>query len=295
MTRETIPTTVAAQITGPEEAAFIARLNLTRINYEGATMDLGGGGGGPLEAFRPLIGVQVRRGPIVNVIGVEVSTVDVTMMYGNASLVPQWDGTNLPIAPWLMNGGLDGARLKIKRFFCAAGNSVQVGWVDLFTGRVAEVSSITGTQAQIQAISSLELLNIKMPRNVYQAQCVWTVYDAGCGLSINAFAKAGVILAGSNLTHIVHNISMNSGFVDQGYFKQVNNANSGGLIAPMRTITTQNATHIVLAYPLPVPPAVGADFLVRPGCNLSLAACTALGNNDKIRFYPYIPTPETSY
>jgi len=287
---ETIPTTVAAQITGSAAEAIFARMNMTLGSYEGATAV---GAGGPQEVKVPLIGVQVARGPIVNVIGVEVSTVDVTLLYNQDALAPQWDGTNLPLAPWLLNGGLDGARLKINRFFCAAGNSVPVGWVNLFIGRVAEIGEITGTQASMQAVSTLELLNIKMPRNMYQAQCVWTVYDAGCRLGKGAFAQSGVILAGSNLTHIVHNIAMNAGVMDQGFFQLVD-ANMA-TPAPSRTILTQNATHIVLAYPLPVVPANGKAFKVNPGCNRSLEACTALGNNQNIRFFPYIPTPETSY
>jgi len=260
-----------------------------KLNYDGLRMDEVGA----FEIAKPFIGVQIKRGPIVNSIGVEVSTVDVTLMYNEDSLVPQFDGSNIPVAPFVMAGGLDGALLTITRKFCAAGNGVPEGSVILFKGRVAEISEITGTQAQIQALSTLELLNVKMPRNVYQAQCVWTVYDAGCKIVPTDFDEVGVILSGSNETHIVHNIAgLTNGEMDQGVFA----LEKGTYLTegPERTILSQTTNLIVLSYPLPQA-NIGANFTIWPTCNRSLAACQAFGNTEHIRFFPYIPTPETSY
>ena len=65
------------------------------------------------------------------------------------------------------------------------GNGLRV-----FLRYLDEEGLVTGTEVQLTINSDLELLNVQMPRNIYQDQCLHTVYDAGCGL-VAGYGKAG--------------------------------------------------------------------------------------------------------
>ena len=47
--------------------------------------------------------------------------------------------------------------------------------------------------------SHLELLNQKMPRNLYQASCINSLYDASCTLNRESFAANGTAGSGIDL------------------------------------------------------------------------------------------------
>lgn len=249
------------------------------------------------------VNAQVKRGPINQKIGIEVDTLDLTILYQQGELYslysvidPDFNPNPLqkPMANWLMDGAFDGAKVTVRRVFCSA-PGVIVGSIELYAGTVAEVANITGSEAQMQVVSDLELLNIELPRNVYQAQCVWSIYDDGCGLGPTSRSATGVVLAGSNQTHIVHNLTANAGYFNQGMFGFRSGANTSKSLGEYRTIKEHTANMLVFTHPLSEAPVPGVSFRARAGCNRSLENCTLLANTDNIRFYKTIPTPETSY
>src|SRR3546814_18211015 len=62
-----------------------------------------------------------------------------------------------------------------------------VGSISLFSGRVANVEEVGRSAAMVKVKSDLSLLSVDMPRNVYQASCLNTLFDPICKLNINLF------------------------------------------------------------------------------------------------------------
>ena len=62
-----------------------------------------------------------------------------------------------------------------------------------FVGMVGEITTIGMTKASITVQDMLYLLNVQVPRRVFQASCSHTLYDAGCTLTAATFTKTGVV------------------------------------------------------------------------------------------------------
>jgi hypothetical protein len=123
----------------------------------------------------------IKRGQVRTVIGVEVDTLDVELMCNSETTF-----NNQPLQAFAMRGGFDGMRLSVDRFFAENWDTPPAGAIRLFTGRVSEVN-IESNRVLLTVKSDLELLNVKLPRNVYQVQCVHTVYHDGCQLNAEDF------------------------------------------------------------------------------------------------------------
>ena len=127
-------------------------------------------------------GPILTRSQLSQKIGLEVTSLTVT-------LYPK--PTDLLLGePWLAalrQGQLDGATVTLTRAFMSAPGDTSGGGVLMFNGRVAEVE-ISRTSASITVNAWTELLSIKMPRNVYQSGCGWTLFDQGCGVGKAAHA-----------------------------------------------------------------------------------------------------------
>ncbi len=82
------------------------------------------------------------------------------------------------------------------RAFLSAWGTAPIGAVTLFKGRVSTVDSVGRTTAQMTVACDLVLLDIDMPRNLYQPTCNHVLFDSGCGLVKNAFGAAGTVGAG---------------------------------------------------------------------------------------------------
>ena len=96
----------------------------------------------------------------------------------------------------LQAGAFDGCLVRRDRAFLAAWGQPPVGAVTLFQGRVTTIDEIGRTSAEITVASDLVLLDVQMPRNIYQPTCNHTLYDSGCALVKNAFGANGVVGAG---------------------------------------------------------------------------------------------------
>ena len=94
----------------------------------------------------------------------------------------------VPFLQALQQGLLDGAFIQRERAFFSSwatsgGNLIPIGTVMLFKGRVAQIDEIGRTTAKVTVASDLTLLDIDMPRNCYQSNCVHVLYGSGCGLA----------------------------------------------------------------------------------------------------------------
>ena len=103
----------------------------------------------------------------------------------------------IPFLVAVRNGLLDGCEVQRDRAFLAAWGTAPIGGVTLFKGRVSTIDSVGRTNAQITVASDLVLLDIDMPRNLYQPTCNHVLYDSGCGLVKNAFGAAGTVGGGA--------------------------------------------------------------------------------------------------
>jgi uncharacterized phage protein (TIGR02218 family) len=230
--------------------------------------------------------VQVQGLNYKATIGLEDEGQQVTLLAGPDDLV---DGA--PFLQALRNGAFDGCTVTRQRvFFPDYLGGTQVGTVTLFAGLISTVDKIGTVSAEVTIASDLKLLDLDMPRNLYQRSCLHTLYDSGCTLAKASFSTAGTVGAGS--TALVINWSgANANFV-QGSIAFSSGANAN--IAA--TVTAAVAgTSLRLSRPLDEVPAAGDAFSVAYGCDHQLSTCLAKFNNvDNFRGFPSVPPPETA-
>jgi hypothetical protein len=205
--------------------------------------------------------------------------------------------------PWLaaaLAGYLDGAVVDIHRAYWA-------GWPtpwrtpfvpdyvlqDIFAGTVAAVDVMVMSGYAVVSINScLDNLTRVMPRNLYQSGCRHTLFDAGCSLIQSNFAFASFVKAGSTQNSIIPNAALPGGLnYALGQIAFTSGLNAG--FARMIKSVAGGAMQITAPFPFSI--SVGDNFNAYPGCDKTLATCTALFNN-RINFggQPDIPAPETA-
>lgn len=193
----------------------------------------------------------------------------------------------VPFLQALRQGLFDGARIQREKAFFTAWGSPPIGSVVLFKGRVAQIDSIGRTSAQVTVASDLVLLDIDMPRNVYQANCQHVLYDASCGVASGTYSTQGTVGAGSTPSAIQWPGASDAH--QQGAITFVSGANTGATA----TIKSAGNGVLQLAYPLPNAPAVGDVFSASYGCDHTMATCrNRFGNLGRFRGFPYVPPPQ---
>ncbi len=220
-------------------------------------------------------------------IGVNVDEQTVTVAYQPTSMI---DGQTWPVA--LREGLFDGATLQRDRAFLPAFGQVPIAnaLVPLFHGRISTISTVGRVEAQITVKADTNLLNLDMPRNLWQAGCLHTLFDAGCTLDKNSFGVQGTVGAGSTVSAINWS-GATAGLFDQGTVKLETGANT----AITRTVKASTGSQLLLAYPLDFAVATGDEFVVYWGCDKTTATCQGRFNNlVNFRGFPFVPTPETA-
>ena len=186
----------------------------------------------------------------------------------------------------IRNGVFDGCEIQRERAFLSSWTAKPIGSVILFKGRVSTVDSVGRTSAAITVNSDLTLLDLNMPRNLYQPTCNHVLYDSGCGLVKNAFSASGTV--GVGVTNVVIPWSGALAVYTQGTIVFSSGVNSG-VSANIKSATSSALT---LSYPLLVPPAVGDAFTVAQGCDHTMATCQSkFGNLGNFRGFPFVPPP----
>jgi uncharacterized phage protein (TIGR02218 family) len=224
--------------------------------------------------------LTIGRGNLIQKIGTEVVMLNASTMYGSITL-----------AQFFRQGGLDGATLQLERLFMPsnAWGDTSRGTLIMFTGRVADIN-IFRDHAVITVNSGLELLNIMLPRNTYQAGCVHTLYDGGCGLIKANFGTSANTTANSTSTVINCNLTNNSGTFTGGTILWTSGNNNGVSM----TVQSYVVGQITLNAPLANTPSTGDHFTAYLGCDKTQTTCTNTFNNvANFRAYPFIPSPET--
>jgi hypothetical protein len=207
---------------------------------------------------------------------------DVRVMHAGASL-----GGKTWVARYL-DQDLAGAPFKLRRAYFSNSTTV-VDTVLLFDGAVGP-AQFGSTEGRLVVRSVAAELELRLPRNLYQPQCGWNLYDAGCGLTRPTTWDAVSVAASSTATVV----KMGATTAAADFFKLgVVEFLSGTLAGLSRTITgsAQNgAAHdLTVSPPLPSAPAAGVTVRVRAGCNKTALRCSELGRLNFMLAAPMAP------
>lgn len=218
-------------------------------------------------------------------VGLEVDSVDITATPATTDTI---GGLSWQAAA--VQGYFDGARLLIETAYLSTWPTV-IGTMYVFQGQVSDIEP-DRTSIKITVKDALELLTQNFPRNVYQAVCGHTVYDAGCGVAKASFTATGTVASSPAPTRnsIKTGNAQAAGYFDQGVVTFTSGANNG----LKRTIKSYDpATGFTFTLPLPVAPSTGDTISAFAGCDKTIATCRAKFSNDgKFRGFPWVPTPE---
>ncbi|MGB6536639.1 MAG: DUF2163 domain-containing protein [Xanthobacteraceae bacterium] len=218
-------------------------------------------------------------------IGLEVDQQQITIAARPTDTIT----TGAPFLQALRDGSLDFSEIERDRiFFSDRIGGTAIGVVNLFKGRLGVINEIGRTTARLTVNSDLVLLDIDMPRNVYQPTCLHTLFDSGCALVKNAFGTSGAVGAGSAAS-IINWSGASANFV-QGSITFTSGVNAGV------TATVGSAvagTSLTLLYPLESVPAPGDGFTVYFGCDHTPGTCqNKFKNLQNFLGFPYVPPPQ---
>ncbi|MBV8133675.1 MAG: DUF2163 domain-containing protein [Alphaproteobacteria bacterium] len=234
-------------------------------------------------------GPKFERSKTKVVIGTQVDELDIKIHPEVTDLV---GSTPFLEAAW--QGQFDGALLQLERAFMGAAGGgygdTSAGTVILFSGRISDIDC-SRTGIDMKCRSHLELLNIQMPRRLWQSSCTHIFGDAMC--LFNRSSLAATLSAGSgSTTTIIQGAPTTTTPYAQGTIIGVTGGNTG-YSRTISSFVSGGAVTVKLAFLSPV--VAGDQFQLLPGCDRTLATCTNVFNNG-IHFggFPYIPTPETA-
>lgn len=227
--------------------------------------------------------LNLRRSSIKTSVGIQVDNMNIEVLAKDGDVI-----ASKPFLQAIAQGNVDGAQVKLERAIMTTFGDTTNGTIVMFLGRVAEIN-FNRTTISIEVKSMVELLNIKMPRNLYQLSCLHTVYDTGCTLLKSSFATSGTVLTATNSTLTFTDVTA-SGYFDQGIIEFT----SGSNIGLKRTVKTHTTGSVALALYLPNIPTAGDTFIIYSGCDRTQSTCnTKFLNLAHFRGYPYIPAPES--
>lgn len=222
-------------------------------------------------------------------IGVEVDEQTITMVYKDTDVIPDRE---VSVAQGLRRGDFDGATIVRDRYYAPSWGEPWVGGVRLFSGQVGSLEGVGRTEGKMKVRSDLALLNVPMPRNLYQPSCVHTVFDSGCKLVKGDYATIDTVEAGSTTTRI--NWTGAGAITPPLKLGTIYIANQENVMFS-RTIRDVTANQLVLSFPLDFLPETGMQFTVFPGCPRTLAACDVFANRENFKGFPFVPVAETAY
>ncbi len=237
-------------------------------------------------------------------IGLDVDQWSLTVMPREIDVLTgtPWPDT-ISGVPWLAaaaNGLLDGAQILVFRSYFAAPpqqpipvvGAQPVGKLVIFSGIVGSVE-VEPDRVILTADDMRSLLNVQMPRLLYQAGCNHILFDSYCGLSEAAYRKTGTVAAGSTSSLIIGAVAAPGGSGTYAFGKlQFTSGQNAGLLRMVKA--WDGASRFSMFMPFPSPPSVGDNFRVWPGCDKTQATCNLFGNILNYGGTPFVPVPETT-
>jgi uncharacterized phage protein (TIGR02218 family) len=230
---------------------------------------------------------QGSKAKVVQQLGVSVDTLVFDIIPGEGTVL------GADFMESIQNGLFDGSDLTLYRAFMPTYGNTSAGTLIWFVGRTADITFVSSF-ATFNVNSHLELLNISMPRNLFQAGCVNTLYDASCGLAQGDFEVSDAAGVGTQAGTIYTTLTEATGWFNQGKI-QFTSGPCDGLWRTVKAYVNSGTSIVTLTSPFPVSPEVGDTFLIYPGCDKTQSTCeTKFSNLDNFRGFPYIPVAETA-
>lgn len=223
---------------------------------------------------------NVERSRTRTTVGLEVDTLELT-------ITPLADTkiNGVAFLPAVLGGALDGASVTLSRLFMPSPGDTSLGAVLLFSGRVSTVD-VDRFGVKVTVKSELELLDIQIPRNTFQAGCGNTLFDIACGLNKAVLSSSGTVTA-STLGDITTATGID---LTLGLIRFDTGVNAG----VTRSVRAHTSGRVYFAVPLVVQCAAGDSFTAWLGCDKTLATCASrFANRANFRGFPFIPVPET--
>ena len=235
------------------------------------------------------VGPKFERSKTKVVIGTQVDEFDIKIYPEATDLI---GSTPFLEAAWL--GQFDGGLVQLERAFMGADaggyGDTSAGTVILFSGRISDIDC-SRTGVEMKCRSHLELLNIQMPRRLWQSSCTHVFGDAMCLFNRSSLAAMFSAANGSTTT-VIQGAPTTATPYAQGTIIGITGGNAG-YSRTISSFVSGGTLTVKLAFLSSV--AVGDQFQLLPGCDRTLATCTNVFNN-AVHFggFPYIPTPETA-
>jgi uncharacterized phage protein (TIGR02218 family) len=232
------------------------------------------------------VGPKFERSKTKIVIGTQVDELEVSIYTEPTDLIGA-----VPFLRAAWQGQLDGALLQLERAFMPTYGDTSPGTVILFAGRISDIDC-TRTGIDLKCRSHLELLNIQMPRRLWQSSCTHTSGGAMCQFDRSSMQTTFSTEPGSSEAQIATSVSPTPpNLYIQGTIIGVTGANAGS----SRTVANMADGWIYVRLAFLSPILTGDQFQLLPGCDRTLSTCTSVFDN-VIHFggFPYIPTPETA-
>lgn len=242
-----------------------------------------------------VLGPKFERSNFRVTIGVQVDEMVVEAYPDTTDTIPPDTAGALTFLQAAWKGVFDGATVQLERAFMpsytAHGVDNYGGTVVLFLGRVGEVE-VGRTFISIHVRSLLDILNIQMPRHLFQSQCSFVFGDSMCLFDRSTLAQNVLALGGSTQGLILTSLVPSPVNL---YVLGTATCTAGANVGQSRSITamTNGAITVQPNFLLPVAPA--DTFNLLPGCDHTLATCTNTFNNPQhFGGWVEIPVPETA-
>lgn len=201
----------------------------------------------------------------------------------------------VPFLSAARGGALDGADVLIERGYLAAWpipwtpTVTFTGKIVMFRGRVSKVD-VTRSACKIEIEDYRSLLRQLMPRNLFQAPCRHTLFDAGCTLSAGAFQVSGTVGAGSTGNTLYATLAQAAGYFSLG--RVVMTSGNNNTLA--RGVRFWDGAKFTLLSPFPFDLMAGDTFHVFPGCDKAFSTCRdKFSNTVNYGGTPTIPVAES--
>jgi uncharacterized phage protein (TIGR02218 family) len=217
--------------------------------------------------------------------GMQVSTLDLLVLVKPQDLI-----AGVPWAVAARSGALKNAQIVVAKAFLPAWGQPAESLVT-FSGAVNE-SAIGEQDVTLTVVSDSNRLNTQVPRLVFQAGCMRTLYDAGCGVSRSAYSVTTTVQTAPNRYTIGVALPQADGYFALGEVIFSSGANAG----VRRAVKLHQGGVITLSYPLVLDLALGDAFVLRAGCDRTRGpnGCTKFANLDNFKGTPFIPPPEVA-
>ena len=230
-------------------------------------------------------GLLWRRSALTFKAGIELSDCTITVSARVDDMINQ-----LPVAAALRARVWDDATLLLSRAYFDNSGALR-GVLPRYQGQLATLRLVDG-DIEILLKPPSQTFNRAVPP-VYQAACLNTLFDVGCGVARTGWTMNATALPGSTASQVLTGRTEAAGFFLGGVIA----FNSGSLAGVARTVRSHVAGGAVTFFEsLPQAPAAGDAFALTPGCNRSLGdgGCAKFNNRLRFRGTPFIPLPETA-